>query len=83
MIDWKPGETAPKDGTRILACVNERGIRDVFIVQWDSGEQYEPEHGIALCAPFTPAWLLSEAEDEWFDTLVAWAPLPLFVQATP
>ena len=35
MIDWQPIETAPKDGTKILACVS--GFLPLA-VKWEGGQ---------------------------------------------
>lgn len=62
-IEWGPIDTAPRDGSRVLAF--EQGQRDTFIVWWEDGgwcdddfanfERRSPAYWIAL--PVVPATL--------------------------
>lgn len=58
-MDWKPIETAPRDGTAVLVALP--GVRPVY-VSWRSGEwrypftvrrlkAYQPTHWMPLPAP--------------------------------
>jgi hypothetical protein len=60
MSEWRPIETAPKDGTRVLIFVSdERGITGIFMAEWDEGGDIEPDDD-----SFYPAWFVCESMDE-------------------
>ena len=63
-MEWRPIETAPKDGKPILACVSSMNVYLVSTVGWNE---------ILRC------WILCEREPyeehaEWWPT--HWMPLP-------
>jgi hypothetical protein len=64
MTDWQPMSTAPKDGTKILACdVSGRFSPDrLFIVMWDANEPHWPWTG--------------DGERYPADTFTHWTPRP-------
>lgn len=67
-MDWKPIETAPKDGTKILVFTIHG---DVELSDWYSyqSERYEPEGDLFR--------RVSTAEGAWnSNTPTHWAPLP-------
>jgi hypothetical protein len=67
---WRPIETAPKDGTRVLVC--HCGVSNVDIAYWDA-----PEWGDEPC------WIARDCDDAYYtnyltggDTPTYWMPLP-------
>ena len=60
MTEWQPIETAPKDGTRVLAWEYPY----YTVVFWDDDEE----------EPYTPCWKISYGGDIMDPT--HWMPLP-------
>lgn len=78
MNDWQPMETAPKDGTRILAIVDERGARSVEMTQWESKPVVD-----FIDKPFwldmtgsCPTYECFRPYPEKYVRLLGWAPFP-------
>lgn len=74
-MTWRPMDTAPRDGTRILIAVDERETKDVFIaIWWDDIETDDPDMTLE------PAWMVeaSDGDAQWFDAPLGWQPLPDF-----
>ena len=73
--EWRPMESAPKDGTRILgygrASIPATGDGDasaqIYIVQWDTDTLYGEESG---------SWVNSDGFYEIYVEALAWKPLP-------
>ena len=60
MGGWKPIDTAPRDGTWILACGHSAGFVKPIVLRWhrdgwttwrDHGDYHDPSHWQALDAP--------------------------------
>lgn len=67
MSEWQPIETAPKDGTQILAKMGQA----VFLVEWD--ESYDGYQG-AWVVRMPGVLLLPEALE--FSCFTDWMPVP-------
>ncbi len=68
-MTWQPMETAPKDGTRILARIGD----EPTVVYWDAAESQ------FVGGPKTGAWVLTVSDTHAFNNVEhpeAWAPLP-------
>lgn len=68
-MTWQPIETAPKDGTRILARIGD----EPTVVYWDA------EESEVVDGPTTGAWVLAVTDTHAFNAVEwpeAWAPLP-------
>lgn len=70
MSEWKPIETAPKDGTRVLIVSDDQ----VFIGYWSESAKFGDEIE-------KPGWQIHESEmDEWYavavDDATHWTPIP-------
>lgn len=74
MADWKPMDTAPRNGTPILVYINERGIKGVYMVEWDDGSDIEL-YDESEDGGFEPAWRITGADDH-FDSPECWQPIP-------
>jgi len=65
---WKPIETAPKDGTRVL--IEDRGI---YIAYWSERCAFEQFKTM-------PGWQIFDCEDGWYSVAAEapthWMPLP-------
>jgi hypothetical protein len=52
---WQPIETAPKDGTRIVALSNKKGLGLPSFIHWDDGAwcgmTYEDEKRLVIYDP--------------------------------
>jgi len=61
---WQPIETAPKDGTEILAYYGQEGRGQILILAWDEN-WWGPGNG---------DWVLNGEKD--YATPTHWMPLP-------
>jgi hypothetical protein len=79
-VNWQPIETAPKDGTEILAWRNDCGV---LLIRWTSMDAFCPERELEtldeetifqqdwFCADFVSGCRLEGSE-----TPTHWMPLP-------
>lgn len=83
MVEWKPIETAPKDGTEIIILINSVTVPIVRSAWWNDGVgcDFEPDiesrgwwsyrHSVTqemLCGHNAPvAWIDMPDESEWMD----------------
>lgn len=71
-VEWRPIDTAPKDGTRILVCSPGSDYNQINIARWGVGEPFGE----------TPAWVTDSegpgysTELEGEDEPSHWMPLP-------
>jgi len=77
MSDWRPIETAPKDGTPILA--RSKGYSFPFVIFWSARcIVFGPMPALPDGSVIGKDWLLSCADDpaEVMETPDEWIPLP-------
>jgi len=67
MSEWQPIETAPKDGTWVLACMPSRNPGGYWACR--AGYVYGPE--LARCSPDARS-----GKDGWRAPYTHWMPLP-------
>ncbi len=65
--EWKPIETAPRDGTRFLACFLKNRYEQIFPIAW-SENVYDEGFGWTLDAGGSAVLM--------YDQLTHWMPLP-------
>lgn len=71
-MEWQPIETAPRDGTRILALSKGYTVEGD---EWHTEAYNPPSHFIVQWDAGTESW---ECGDDWFEEeeLWLWIPLP-------
>jgi hypothetical protein len=78
-MDWRPIETAPKDGTVILAVICARSCSETIMTRWATGDDLcvnDTEYWLDMSGPcptyeqFRPYSIDSDGE------VLHWMPLP-------
>lgn len=79
--DWQPIETAPKDGTRIIAFIDDAFAEQVDLVYWQPGSRtYDLQPHPTVAEAFVKVW--EDTEGYWVGTQISpvtayfWMPLP-------